>query len=164
MSKEYGQASGPQWMSMEHLSGWLKFPCLSMPTPEPTYIVRGWYIFSPGRCPLGLGTFLQAPCSSTEQRDSTEKRGNTGQGDPSFHQGRCIAAAGSPHSRVGLPHTGGSRAKEWREHTLKPSSLAPSPAPLPTVWSEASYSISSGLRFFFIWKTEVTESVFIEML
>lgn len=133
VSKEYGQASGPQWTSMERLSGWLKLPCLSMPTPEPTYIVRGWYIFSPGRCPLGLGTFLQVLCSSTEQCDSTENRGNIGQGDPSFHQGWCIAEAGSPHSRVGLQDTGGSRAKERREHTLKPSSLAPIPAPLPTV-------------------------------
>lgn len=167
VSKEYGQASGTQWMSMKHLSRWLKFSCLSMPTPESTCIVRGWCIFSPGRYPLGLGTFLQALCSSTEQHDSTENRGNIGQnpGDPSFHQGLCITEAGSPHPRVGFQDTGRQQSKGVKRTHSQARLPSPYPSSISIKQCDLRQAIQSPQALdFFMWKTEVTESVFIEML
>lgn len=157
VSKEYGQASGTQWMSMKRLSGWLKFSCLWVLTPESTYIAWGWYTFSPGRYPLGLGSCLQSLCSSTN--------GVTVRTEGTLAKTQEIPVSTRGCARVGFQDT--------RRHQSEGVKRTHSPAQLPGPWPSSTSFQQSDLRQaiqspqaldFLLWKTEITESVFIEML
>lgn len=97
-----------QWMSMNAKRMVEVFMSGSMPTPESTCIVSRMIYLLPGRYPLGLWDIPAGPVLPTEQHDSTESRGNTGQTQETPVSTRTVHhwEAGSPCPRVGFQDTG----------------------------------------------------------